>query len=143
MRCCLCIDEIDEFFIRRKPFNEKDHFICVCGEEYSRFQILQLGISLENLNSNFSVQNIIFNYLNLRLEMWCCSCGEERKSGATYNKIIVRNSKLSCIENTEGSKRFLNNLIHYMCDRCWRAKRPPLNFNCKICSAEHEYIKKY
>ena len=138
--CCLCIKEIDEFFIQRKPLNEKDHFICVCGEEYSRFQIFQLGISLENLNLKLSIQNIIVNYLNLRLNSFCCFCGEKRKADSTFNKIDIRNSALNCVENTKESKRFLSYLIHNMCQRCWRAKKTSSIFKCGICNVNHEYI---
>ena len=137
--CCLCIQEIDIFFINKKQFNEKYHFICVCGEEYSKFQILQLGISLEKLKSVLFIKNKIIRYLNMRLASFCCICGIMRDANIKYVNIIIQNSKLSCIENSEESRRFLSNLNHIICPSCSLSFNPPTSFTCSICNVEHDY----
>ena len=136
--CCLCIQEIDIFFIGKKQFNEQKHFICVCGEEYSRFQILQLGISLEKLNSVLSIKNKIINYLNMRLASLCCVCGNMRKENIKYVKIIIQNSTLSCIENSVEIRRFLSYLNHYICHKCSLSANPMSPFKCIVCNVDHD-----
>ena len=135
--CCLCVREINAFFMQKRPINVNGHFICVCGEEYSRFQILQLGISIENLNLRLSVQNSISYYLNARLGSYCCLCGSV---GSVINPIVIKISSMGCIEQTEGSRRFLSYLKHYICNSCLYRYKPPINFLCCICNVQHDYI---
>ena len=139
--CSLCKKEINNYFKYKKPFNVQTHFICVCGVEYSRFQILLLGISLEELGENFSVLNTIIQYLNIRLDSYCCICGNRRAADIKNTRIYIQNSPSSRIGDSEGCKKFLSHLIHHICANCVFSYKPPLCFKCTLCTINHDFIK--
>ena len=133
--CKLC-NYLLQYF---NSFQFNTHFICRCSKEYSRIDMIKLGILFLELQKN-DIALKVKEYFDKRLKKNCCVCNnvfKEDKERFEIKRIISQDyNKYNCKE--EHLNYFLKVLSHFVCEKCFNDKKE--RFICNICRIAHQII---
>ena len=130
--CNLCEHFIEVF--HSLGFSKR--FDCKCSKEYSRQDMVKLGILFLTIN-DIKNENHIISYFNSRLNNNCCVGNESIKENDVK---IIKNVK--CLDykvlnvNEEILNKFLSKLNHKICGKCQQIDLSN-GFFCSICEINH------